>query len=61
VAHLASQQFVSFFSLLALSDIQKDAEHNSLGNVGIVPLAPRGNPADIAYGKDTKINWVQCG
>ena len=47
VAHLARQQFVGFLSLLALGDVKEDAEHDSIGYVRIVALAPSGNPADI--------------
>src|SRR4051812_37112854 len=60
MAHFARQQFVGFLSLLALGDIKKDAEHNSVGYVGIIPLASSGNPADIASKQDAEINLVRA-
>ena len=58
MAHLARQQFVGFLGLLALRDIEKDAEHDPVGDVSIVSLASSGNPADVAAGQNTEINFV---
>ena len=60
VAHLARQQFVGFLSLLALGDIKEDAEHDPIGYVRIVALAPSGNPPDVVSGQNTKINFVRA-
>ena len=60
MAHLAREQFVRFLGLLSLSDIKEDAEHEPLGDVGIVALAASGNPSDIVAGQNAKINLVSA-
>ena len=58
MAHLARQQFACLFGLLALSDIEENAKHNSVGYVSVVALAPRGDPADIAARQYPEVNFV---
>src|SRR3954453_15168701 len=59
MAHLARQQLVGFLSLLALSDIEKDAEHNPISYVALVSLASSVNPSDGDDGRKAKINLVR--
>jgi hypothetical protein len=48
MAHLAREQFAGLLGLLALRDIEENAEHESVGDVSVVALTSRGDPADIA-------------
>ena len=60
MTHLARQQLVRFFSLLALGDIQEDAEHDPISYVGIVALASGRNPSNVAAGQNSKINLIRA-
>ena len=60
MAHLACEQFVGFLGLLALRDVQKDAEHNSTRYVGVVALAPGGNPSNVILEQDSKIDFIRA-
>src|SRR4051794_23677449 len=58
MAHLASQQLVCFLGLLALGDIEEDAEHDPIGYVRIVALATGRNPTDVAPGQNSEVDLV---
>ncbi len=58
MAHFPRQQLVSFLGLLAPGDIGEDAEHRSLLNSGIAPLAAGGDPADIIPDQDAEIRLI---
>src|SRR3954468_19307889 len=59
MAHLACEQLVGFLSLLALGDIEEDAEHNPISDVSIISLASSRNPSDGAARQNSKINLVR--
>src|SRR5438046_6128472 len=59
MAHLACEQLVGFLSLLALGDIEEDAEHNPISDVSIISLASSRNPSNGAAGQNSKINLVR--
>ena len=58
MTHFTRQQFVGLFGLLTLGDVEEDAEHNSVGYVGVVALTPRGDPANIAARQNPEVDFV---
>jgi hypothetical protein len=60
MAHLAREQFTSLFGLLAFSDVEEDAKHNSVGYVRVVALASSGDPADIAASQNPEVNFASA-
>lgn len=57
MAHLASQELVTLFSLLAARDIEKDTKHVPIVKRGVVSNASRGYPANIVANHDAEVDF----
>jgi hypothetical protein len=58
VAHLLSQQLVSFFSILAAGYVQEHPIHHAADNTLVIAFAPRRNPPDFINDVDSEIEFV---
>ena len=58
MTHLAGEQFMSFFGLLAAGNVQEHAEHDPFDNPGIASPTPRGYPAHVIARHDPEVDFI---
>ena len=63
MAHFSCKQFARLFGLLATGNVKKHPKHCPAFDVGIITLAPCGNPAHVISDHDPEIDlvWTNYG
>ncbi len=58
MAHLAGQQFIGLFGLLAAGHVEKNTNHDTANNARVIALATSRNPPDVVLDHDAKVYLV---
>ena len=60
MAHFTGKQLITFLSLLAAGNINKDPKHDTTKDIGVATLPPGGYPPHIVSNEDPKIDFIRA-